>query len=96
MQKYSTHLQEVPITPIGGGETYCILWEQSVFITLTRYIVETPSQVHVVWHLSVLAESEITGGHRPFSVRFSHMTDQNLTCPAVMAAQKQCWLSFDH
>ena len=29
--------------------------------------------------------SEITGSHRPFSVHFSHMTKQNLTCLAVMA-----------
>ena len=39
------------------------------------------------------AESEIAGGHQPFSMHFSDMTDQVPAWMAIMAAQKHHLLS---
>ena len=70
-----------------------ILTNQIALLTVLMYIQYIN---HIVYHLNCLyvryspasgrgSESEVTGHHWPFSVHFSHMTDQKLTCSAMMA-----------
>ena len=77
--KYLTHFMATPLSQD------CSIWEGNLYWLCMNLMSALRSRE---------ADSEITGGHRPFSVHFSHMTNQILVWLAIIAAQKHRLLLF--